>query len=201
MQALSSKAIFRGVVSAACMCVTSIPALASEQVGKYSVYFADMPLSVALTIMGRDLGLDFSADGIGRTRIRDVELSGTPGAVIDELMEETGMQAFAFNGQVFVSPADESEVRLIQLTNLTPEHVLEALEEAGLLIPEYDITQVAGGKAMVLSGPIKYLALSESVIASLEAKPIVAEQPVRVRRAGVLDSDRVANVSEETAVE
>jgi type II secretory pathway component GspD/PulD (secretin) len=201
MQALSTKAIIRGVVSAACMCVTSIPALAVGSTGKYSVYFADMPLSVALSVIGRDLGIDFSTDGIGRARIRDVELSGTPSAVIDGLMEEAGMQAFAFNGQTFVSPADESEVRLIQLTNLRPEHVFEALEEAGLLFPEYDITQVAGGKAMVFSGPIKYLALSESVIASLEAKPIVAETPVRVRRAGRLDSDRVGTVSEQTAAE
>lgn len=153
----------------------------------YAMYLSDAPLNLALSVIGRDLGVEFMIETSPRRRVRDVMLEGPPDQVIDDLMSAIGMESFQFNGQVFVSALEDREVRLIRLDGVTPSQAKAALGEAGLLVDRFDIAEVAEGQALVLSGPIKYLAISESIIASLLERDTVAVEPVRVRRAGKLE--------------
>ncbi|MEM8978510.1 MAG: hypothetical protein AAGD04_03440 [Pseudomonadota bacterium] len=179
--------------------VGTTPTVAPAQ--GYSVYFADAPLSLALSVVERDLGVEFSVEGSQRHRIKNLSISGSPNDVIAALMEETGHSSFEFNGQIFVSPSDEREVRLIRLQEINAEMAVSALDEAGLILDDFDITQVANGKALVVSGPVKYLAIAESVIASVVVEPESVEPPVRVRRGGRLDAEDGLSISAQTTVQ
>jgi len=200
MVLFSKSCVLVGLWLALSSAILPAKAIASTNEGEYSVYFADVPLGLALDVIGRDLGVEFALESSQRLRVRDLALSGTPDKVVSELFREIGMDAFQFNGQVFVSATDTREVRFIRLGQLTPKRAIAALEAAGLLIPDFEINEVADGKAVVLSGPVKYLAISESVIASLDAEPATAQSAVRIRKGGILESDRVG-LSAEAATE
>lgn len=194
-----AKALF-GLTVSFCVNLGGVAWAASDtRDGGYSVYFVDAPLDLALRILGRDLGVEFALAGSPRQRLRDLTFAGAKEEVIAQLLAETGMDGFAFNGQVHISPQTLREVRLVRLGDVPAPQAMTALKDAGLLLPEFDVTEVAGGGAIVLSGPVKYLALSESIIASLVAEPAVVATPVRVRRAGKLETDGVNIASDGTA--
>lgn len=155
------------------------------------LHFINIPFTAALDILSAELDVTFTGDRSNRRRLRDLRLSGPAEDVIAQVMEKASMDAFAFNGQIHYAPIEERTVRLIPLEGgLTYARVRAALEAAGLVIPGYDITEVANGEALVLSGPVHYLAISEGVISALEPEPDVVEPEVRVRRAGILESDQ-----------
>ena len=177
------------------------PAAFAENGGEihYEAEIVDLPLRTALTVLGRDLGVEFTIDGADRRRIRDLRLSGNGEEAVAALMEAAGMDAFAFNGQVFVSPIEARGVRLVRLDDVGADAALDALDAAGLLDPAFSVSAVADGSALVLSGPVKFLALSEGVVSSLRASPVDESPQVRVRKAGKLVSDDAGGVSVSSA--
>jgi type II secretory pathway component GspD/PulD (secretin) len=187
--------------AAAVLATSSAQAQATSAGAEYSFRIIDMPLETVLDVLGRDMDVEFMIDGSARTRVRDIEVYGTRDDIVRALMRSAGMDAFTFNGQVHVSPSEEREVRLVRLGEVTSEAAIAALDQAGLVVPDFSISEVASGGALVLSGPIKYLAISESVIASLRAEPELAQSPVRVRRAGRLDTEGSSDASVSAAAE
>lgn len=175
--------------------------VSASETGLYDIEIIDLPLDTVLDVVGRDLGVEFSVDGSRRQRVKNITLSGNKEAVVSGLMREIGMDSFSFNGQIYVSPADQREVRLVRLTDVSVAQAVAALNEAGLILPDYAVSEVAGGGAVVLSGPVKYLAISEGVIASLEAQPELARQTVRIRRAGIVDTGSAGGAAVDAATE
>lgn len=156
---------------------------------EYAALIAEAPLPLVLRVVGQDLGVDFSYDGPKRQWVRNLPLRGSKQQVIQTLLQETEMVSFTFNGTVFVSSLSEQEVRLVRLGDLTTGQALQALEAAGLMSPKFGVQEVAGGSALALTGPVKYLAIAESVIASTVPPKPKPQQlaKVRVRRAGKMD--------------
>lgn len=167
----------------------------------YELQIVNLDLSTVLGVVSQDLGIDFSITGASRRRLRDVSISGSAEDVVDQIVRQVGMDAFEFNGEVHVSPIADRAVRIVKLGDIPAPMAKAALFEAGLLLNKFEISEIANGSALVLSGPVKYLALSEGVIASLEAPERIAAPTVRVRRAGRIDTgeasvDPVGTVAE-----
>lgn len=161
--------------------------LHSYETDRFQAYIVDMSFGNLLDILGNEMDLQFSGDRSKRIRISDLQLNGPHDQVVDTIMRQARMDHFMFNGQIYFAPIDSRAVRLIPLTdNITAAQAREALAAAGLNIPGYDITEVSNGRALVLSGPVRYLALSEGVLSALPVVPDIAEAPVRVRRGGML---------------
>ena len=179
----------------------SVPAAANETPVLYEAHILDMSVSAALETLGRDLGIEFSGDTNDRRRIVDLTLRGTPEVVINQIMDRAGMDAFAFGGQIYYSPESERAVRLIPLDDITFDDAQQALAAAGLIFPGFEVTSVANGGAMVLSGPVRYLALSEGVVNAVVKEPEIAEAPITVRRGGVIVRETQASVSSDPSTE
>lgn len=179
----------------------AFPAAANTGEELYEAHILNMSVSAALDALGRDLGLEFSGDRNDRRRIVNLALSGTPEAVVDQIMDRAGMDAFPFGGQIYYSPESERAVRLVPLENITFEDAQQALAAAGLIFPDFEVTSVANGGALVLSGPVRYLALSEGVINAVSPEPDIAETPVKVRRGGIIATDAQPAVSSEASTE
>lgn len=177
------------------------PAAANVDTSRYEGYILNMSVSGALDALGRDLGLEFSGDRSDRRRIVDLSLGGTPDQVIAQVMDRAGMDAFAFGGQIYYSPEAERSVRLIPLEDITFDDARAALDAAGLIFPDFEVTSVANGGALVLSGPVRYLALSEGVINAVVAEPDIVETPVKVRRGGIIVTDQQPAVVSDTSTE
>jgi len=164
----------------------STPAQASED-GQYDAHIIDMPFSSVLDTLRRDLGVQFAGDRFDRRRVSDLRLRGTATEVVRAVMQSAQMDSFLFNGQFYYAPIEDRAVRLFPLGDiLTAAKARDALDAAGLIIPGYDVREVANGGALVMSGPVRYLALSEGVLAAVLVEPDNAVEPVRVRRGGIL---------------
>ncbi|MEM9853016.1 MAG: hypothetical protein AAF841_01070 [Pseudomonadota bacterium] len=146
-------------------------------------------MTQALDIIGQQFGIQFSGSRVDRIRVNDLKLSGDAEAVIDAVMTSARMDAFRFNGQIYYAPAAERAVRLVPLSDgITSDLAKRALADAGLIFSDFSISDVAGGSALVMSGPIQYLALAEGVLNALTAEPDAPENTVRVRRGGLLET-------------
>lgn len=166
---------------------------------QFDAYIVDMPFSAVIDTLRRDLGVQFSGDRFERRRISNLRLNGTPNDVVTEVMKNARMDAFLFNGQIYYAPIEDRAVRLIPLGDkLSADEARRALDLAGLIIPGYDVKEVANGGALVLSGPVQYLALSEGVLAAILVEPDVVADEVRVRRGGVLVMEGVTPTVEPT---
>lgn len=175
-----------GIVFAAVACISSNT---FAQEAEFEAFIVDMPFSSVVDTLRRDLGVQFVGERYRRRRVSDLKLSGSREEVIDALMKHARMDAFLFNGQVYYAPLEDRAVRLVPLDeNLSAERAFEALDAAGLLIPGFDVSEVSNGGALVMSGPVRYLAISEGVLAAFAVPPDVVGEPVRVRRAGVIDA-------------
>ena len=179
----------RGFAGAACVLVFTFQGMANTPAptGEGLYYFANAPLTEVLDLLSEDFGVDFSVEGVARQRVRDLEVGGQFNEILERVSRATDMDVFAFNGMVHVSPQSSREVRLVRLGDVSVSSAWKALEEAGLIQDRFDVSEVAGGGALVMSGPVKYLAIAESVVATLESDPEVREPAVRIRRGGRLE--------------
>lgn len=161
------------------------------QAEQYDVIIFDLSIADSLDRIGSDIGVEFTGHRTTRRRINSERFSGTRDEIVDQVAATLDLDAFLFNGQVHLSPAEERAVRLIRLGDVSARAARAALDAAGLVIPSFDISEVADGGALVLSGPIEYLAISESIIATLEPEEEFVAPQVKVRRGNRLDADRV----------
>lgn len=182
-------------------CVSAVVPAQAEYGELYEAHIIDMSVSAALDSIGRDLGLEFSGDRTDRRRIVDLSLEGTPEDVVAQIMRHAAMDSFKFGGQIYYAPESERAVRLVPLEDISFEDAFAALDAAGLIFPDFEVTSVANGAAMVLSGPVRYLAISEGVVNAIELEPDVAEATVTIRRGGIIESDLQPAVVSDTSSE
>ena len=191
---------FSRFCSAVCISLLGLTggAHASEP-NRFDAYIVDMSFSAVIDTLRRDLGVQFSGERYERRRVSNLRLNGTPDEVVSEVMKNARMDAFPFNGQIYYAPIEDRAVRLIPLGDkLTADEARRALQSAGLIIPGYDVKEVANGGALVLSGPVQYLAFSEGVLAAILVEPDAVADGVRVRRGGVLVMEGLAPTVEQT---
>lgn len=184
MQTMTKGKTIRNLVSAVVLCAPA-PVLASN----FEFVVFNMPMAEALDTIGSEIDIEFSGHRSSRQRLENLYLTGTRDDIVSQLSQSMNLDAFQFNGQVHLSPIQDRTVRLIRLGDVSSTAALSALDEAGLVVPEFDISEVADGNALVISGPVKYLAISESIIATLQPEEIFVEPQVRVRRGGKLEAE------------
>lgn len=151
-------------------------------------------LDMRLNIFVRSLSNLFKArielsDGV-RGRIRHESFQGSLDDILDKVNTNYGTEWFRFNNVYYVSMRAENTTRVIRLGKLSPDRVLSILDESGLLSPALQTLVTLEGDAIALTGPRQMVAFAEAVIEGipeLPEPPGVA--PIRIRRAGKLESD------------
>lgn len=178
-----------GILSAATAAV-------ADKQNAFSAEIVDMPVATLLTVIGDEFGMEFSGEISPRHRVSRLSLNGSPDDVWKTVIDAAQLDAFEFNGQTYVSPAEERAVRLVVLGDIDPKIALEALASADLLFSDFEVAEVANGGALVMSGPVQYLALSEAVIDAITLVPEETPPAVRVRRGveAVSEAKAVADV-------
>ena len=184
---LSARSALRGLLVGSLISMSAGASAARAE--PIDVRIIDMPFEKALNYLEQELGIQFVGDRFVRERLVGLELNGSTEDIVDTVMQSVRMDTFNFNGQIYFSPSEERAVRLISLEgDISATQAMSALDAAGLIIPGFDVQAVADGAALALSGPVRYLAISEGVLDALSPTLDVAAGTVRMRRAGILET-------------
>lgn len=170
---------------------------ARAELPKVDLHIIDMPLAQVFDVLSDEFDIQFVGDQGSRLRVSNLRLQGSSENIIEQLKTHLRIDVFTFNGNYYYAPIDERAVRLVPLADdISAEEARAALENAQLIQPGFQVSDVANGGALVLSGPVQYLALSESVLNALTVTPDEAASTPRVRRGGILESAASANGAE-----
>lgn len=144
----------------------------------------DQGLRAFLQVLAADTGTRIVPGPELRGRITDATLSGDMDAILDRLAETHRIDWFAFNGVVHISGGAEATTRLVRLGDLPAARARAALAEMDLPFDRFGLREAADGKALIVSGPPRLLAIVEATIETLPDPKIVPAQAkmFRIRR-------------------
>lgn len=131
--------------------------------------------------LARDANVRINVSDAVNETMTQTHLDGDVANILTQLAEDHKLDWFMFNQTYYVSRRDEAITRMTRLGNLEAPFTLQALENAGLRLPDYPVETTAEGEALALSGPPRYLAFAEAVIETLperasESHPTIIER-------------------------
>lgn len=121
------------------------------------------------------------SDAVNQTMVQTY-LEGGLDDILIQMAEDHKLDWFMFNRAYYVSTRDEAMTRIVRLGSLDASFTLQALENAGLRMPDYPVETMAEGEALALTGPPLYLALAEAIIETLPERTSEGHTTIIERR-------------------
>ena len=134
-------------------------------------YIFNQSIASFLEDLERDSLLRFQVTPNVRGSLTNVTLSGDPIDVLNSISATWGLDWYAFNAVIHVSPKSDAGTRVVRLGDLAADDAIEALEESGLPMEKFPPRIAGQGSALVFSGPPTLLALAEAVIETIPEAP------------------------------
>jgi len=173
MQKLKSL-FLAGFICSAGSLQAEIPAVDKVDGVIVEYYVFNQNISDFFGILERDTNLRFQISPNVRGTLNDMSFVGDPLELLDKIATTWGLDWYAFNKVIHVSPKSDAGTRVVRLGDLSPADAIAALSESGLPMDRFP-AQIAGqGSALVFSGPPTLLALAEAVIETIPERPEMA---------------------------
>lgn len=148
-------------------------------------------LNAFLNQLSQDSGRRINVSNEVRGRISKRNFEGTVDDIMDSLSISQSIDWFEYNQVYFVSAKKEVVTRMVRLGDLPVEDAMAELDDSDLIIDKFPIRTTAEDSALLVTGPPKFLAFLESVIAGIPSQKPVArtKRPEIIIRRGVHISD------------
>lgn len=184
--AQANPTLFRSIVVATAIVVamTTSPSVCAEH-SPTRYYIIDQRLPEVFQMLERDTGVQIHITGAVSGRVRRARLDGSVEEVVEQLASEHSLVFFVHGSTIYVSEADKSTMRLVNIDGLSDERISTALTETGLHFSPDDMRLSSNEAILTLKGPPRKLAFAEAVIESLPDDSIAPRslmRTVRIRR-------------------
>lgn len=147
------------------------PGVADTDRKAHSYYIVSAPLTDVLSVITRDTGVDVDFDADTVPYVTSSSINGTGHELIDALTRQFNLSQFEFNGRVYLSAADDQQTRIIANEARTSAEIREAVEQSGIDLTRFKVSETANPNAIVLTAPAKLVGIVEALVASLPADP------------------------------
>lgn len=147
------------------------PSFAENDPKAHSYYIVSAPLTNVLSMITVDTGVDvdFSPDNV--PYVTSSSLRGTGAELVEALTRQFNLSKFEFNGRIYLSSADDQQTRIIANEARTSEEIREAIEQSGIDLSQFKVSEIANPNAIVLTAPTKLVGIVEALVASLPVGP------------------------------
>ena len=148
----------------------------------FSVYARNEPIRDILqsfaTAYGIHLVTAHNVSGVANGRL----FAPTPQQFLDDLAQTNGLVWFYYGGTLYVNPRSEITRSRIDLPRGAARNARNALEELGLVFPQFGVTAFPENDAVIVSGPPPYVGLVREVLSMLPEDAESAETSIYVYR-------------------
>lgn len=169
------RTVLKSALAATALCTSVAHAEVIPQDGfdrtAVDYYIFNQSIAGFLEDLERDTQLRFQVTPNVRGSLTNIALSGDPVDVLNRISATWGLDWYAFNKVIHVSPKSEAGTRVVRLGDLTADDAIAALEESGLPMDKFPARVAGQGSALVFSGPPTLLALAEAVIETIPETP------------------------------
>lgn len=121
--------------------------------------------------IAQDVGLKLVISDLVRGSLKRLRLSGSMQDVLDQFAANADLDWYTFAGTLYISSRSEVSSRFMPMRNLTAAQAIETLEQAGLLLPRFEVRATPGDGALLLSGPASWIAICDAVLETAVTAP------------------------------
>ena len=137
--------------------------------GAYNYVVVDQDLREVLQQFGANTGLQLALSDKVQGRVHGPLPSMLPHQFLDNLVQQFGLE-WVYDGSIIsVSLASEARTEMLALRDVSFDVLRDGLLSAGLLDPRYQLRPVMGGRAVLVSGPPRYIGLVHDALAAVPA--------------------------------
>lgn len=194
-----SVSFLSGIIALAMPGANSSAAPLSLPDAPYNYTVLDQELQAALQEFGSNLGIKVNVSSEVRGRIQGRLPNLHPRAFLDRLAAMFNLEWY-YDGQVlYVSSVREAQSRLLVLAPIGFDQFKTTLDALKVADERFAVTPAPGNGLVLISGPPRFIALTEQTLAGLiaedKARPRPAPQQPSPARETVLNVFRGAHVS------
>ena len=148
----------------------------------FSVYARNEPLRDILQSFAAAYGINIkigrNVSGTANGRL----FAATPNQFLDDLAQTNGLVWFYYGGTLYVNPRSEMSRSRIDVPRGAARTARNALEELGLIFPQFGVTAFPENDAVIVAGPPPYVGLVREVLTMLPEDAASAETSIYVYR-------------------
>lgn len=148
----------------------------------FSVYARNEPIRDILQSFAAAYGIHLvtgrNVTGVANGRL----FAPTPEQFLDDLAQTNGLVWFYYGGTLYVNPRSEITRSRIDLPHGAARNARNALDELGLIFPQFGVTAFPENDAVIVSGPPPYVGLVREVLSMLPEDAESAETTIYVYR-------------------
>ena len=148
----------------------------------FSVYARNEPVRDILQSFASAYGIHLvtarGVSGVANGRL----FAPTPQQFLDDLAQTNGLVWFYYGGTLYVNPRSEITRSRIDLPHGAARNARNALEELGLVFPQFGVTAFPENDSVIVSGPPPYVDLVREVLGMLPEDAESAETTIYVYR-------------------
>ncbi|MCC9620348.1 type III secretion system outer membrane ring subunit SctC [Thalassospira sp. MA62] len=148
----------------------------------FSVYARNEPIRDILQSFAAAYGIHLvtgrNVSGVANGRL----FAPTPQQFLDDLAQTNGLVWFYYGGTLYVNPRSEITRSRIDLPRGAARNARTALEELGLIFPQFGVTAFPENDTVIVSGPPPYVSLVREVLGMLPQDAESAETAIYVYR-------------------
>jgi type III secretion protein C len=176
--------------------VGSVQAVPRWDDAPFTYYANNVAVTKVLQDFARNFSLQLDIEGAGASRT-DSRLgarvngrfnSANPTAFLDQMSSVYGFSWFSYAGVLYISGASDVATRVVDARGGSISGLRDALSTLGVLDPRFGWGEMAERGVALVSGPSRYVALVERLVAQLPNAAGAQEVRVfRLKHASVLD--------------
>lgn len=143
----------------------------------YDYVIVDQDLRSVLQQFGANTGLRLTLSDKVQGRVRGPLPSVPPREFFNNLTRQFGLD-WTYDGSIIsVSSTSEAQTQLLPLQGVGFDKLHKSLTDAGLLDLRFELRSPLGGDIVLISGPPRYLAIVQQVLAALAAEKTPLQRP------------------------